>query len=224
MTCKKLSLIIFSVVALSSAKAQSGVEHLRGSEKAVFKTELVGRINFLGMLDGYDRNASIGAEYQFSSQWAAGLDAGYIFWSDYVQRNQGVRGVILRPFIRYYFKEKRTGFLEAHLHYKKVAYKVTDWIGRDVVGGVAAYEEFSSFDFNKRVIGFSFLIGDKFNLSKDKKVRFEPYVGLGFRFKKQVSENGTYQPRRTVFGASFEPDYIYTALPMGVRVVVSITN
>ena len=223
MTYQKLFLILFFGIALSTARAQPGHENILNSEKAPFKKEFVGRINFLGMLDGFDRNVSIGAEYQFSHQWAAGLDAAYIFWSEYVHRNNGARGVILRPFIRYYFKEKRTGFLEAHFHYKKVAYKVKDWIGRDVVNGVPAYEEFSTFDFNKRVMGFSFLIGDKFNLSKDKKVKFEPYIGLGLRFKKQVSENGTYSPgRRSFFDPAFEPDFMYTALPMGIRVVVRL--
>ena len=98
------------------------------------------RFNFLGIADPYDENASFGGEFKFASQWSAGTDLGYIFSSKYISDAQKSSGYILRPFIRFY-PDKRRGFLEVQLHYKCASYQITDWLGKDVNNGQAAYEE-----------------------------------------------------------------------------------
>lgn len=60
--------------------------------------------------------------------------------------------------------------MEAEFHYKYVTYKITDWIGRDVTNGIPAYEEYTTFNFNKRAIGLHVKTGTSANLSRNKKL------------------------------------------------------
>ena len=220
---QKFSIIVFLLMSFSHVNGQIGKNNQLFSLMAPFQKELIGRVNFPGILDAYDRNISLGAEYQFNPQWSAGIDAGYIFQSEYIKNNKGTRGMLLRPFMRYYFKEKRTGYLEAHLHYKTVAYKVKDWIGRDFTNGIPAYEELSTFDFNKKVFGISVIIGDKFNMSKDNQtLKLEPYIGLGARFKKQEAENGSFTPSNNWLIPETDPEFTYLAILMGMRLTFKL--
>ena len=215
-----ICLLLMSFLPVSS---QNITKNKATTENKTFQKDVLGRVNFLGILDEYDRNISLGAEYQFAPKWSAGMDAGYIFQSDYISQNTRTRGMLLRPFIRYYFKEKRAGFLEANFHYKTVAYKVKDWIERDIINGVAAYEELSSFDFNKNVFGMNLMIGDRFRLSKKNNIiQFEPYAGLGARLKRQEAENGFFIPDRNMFTPAYDAKFSYLAILMGTRLTIKL--
>ncbi len=220
---QKLFIIAFLLITCFHVKGQWITDNQQETEKAPFQKNIIVRVNFAGLLDFYDQNISLGAEYPFNPQWSAGIDAGYIFQSEYIRENTGVKGMILRPFIRYYFKEKRTGFLEANLHYKNVVYKVKDWIGRDITNGIPAYEELSIFDFNKNVYGINVVIGNKWNLDKkNNRIKLEPYAGLGARIRRQKSGNGSFAFNNNWFSPDFEPKFSYLAILMGMRLTFKL--
>lgn len=219
---QKFFIIAFLLITCLHVNGQ-WTDYQPETEKTPFHKDVIVRINFPGLLDFYDQNISLGAEYQFNPQWSAGIDAGYIFQSEYISKNKGVKGMILRPFVRYYLKEKRTGFLEANLHYKQVVYKVKDWIGRDVINGVPAYEELSIFDFNKSVFGINLAIGTKWNLDrKNNRIKLEPYAGLGARIKRQEAENGSFTFNNNWLSPDLEPEFSYLAILMGMRLTFKL--
>lgn len=184
--------------------------------------KIIGRFNFTGLLDGFDQNISIGIEYRFNTHWSTGSDAAYIFRSIYLSESKVASGIILRPFIRYYPRKNGSGFIEAEIHYKYVTYQLTDWIGRDATNGVPAYEEYTTFNYNKRAVGLNIKTGTDANLSRDKKLRLEIYIGLGVRYKKQGVDNGIYTRTRGSFGGLYDPEYSTVVLPLGMRLVYDI--
>ena len=218
----RFSIIFILLIHCLQVQSQHSLTDQANIENNNFQKDVIGRVNFLGILDGYDHNISLGAEYRLHPTWSVGLDAGYIFQSDYIAENKGVSGIILRPFLRHYFKENRKGFVEAHIHFKAVRYKVSDWIGKDVVEGVPSYEEFTTFHYNKKIFGISFILGRSFNLvNKNDQVKLEPYFGLGIRIKSQRSKDGLYSPRNNWLNV-FEPNYNYMGVLTGIRLTVKL--
>jgi hypothetical protein len=185
---------------------------------------LIARFNFTGLLDAYDENITIGAEYRFSEHWSTGSDVAYIFNSAYLSESHSSSGFIVRPFIRYYPENGRYGFFEAGFHYKHVSYKINDWIGKDVVNGQPAYEEYSAFHFIKNVYDFNLKAGTATDLSRNKKLRLEFYGGVGIRFKNQHSKEGSYTRTRGLLASLYNPHYSTLVVPMGMRIVYEIKN
>ena len=218
----RFSIIFILLNSCLQAKSQQSSSDQPIIENNNFQKDVIGRINFLGVLDVYDHNISLGAEYRIHPEWSVGLDAGYIFQSSYIEENRGVSGIILRPFFRHYFKKNRNGFVETHIHLKTVRYKVNGWIGKDVVEGVPSYEEFTTFYYNKKIFGISFILGRNFNLvNKHDQVKLEPYFGLGIRIKSQSSKNGLYFPPNNWLNV-FEPNYNYLGVLTGIRLTVKL--
>ena len=184
--------------------------------------KIVGRFNFLGLLDPYDENASIGAEYKFAPQWSFGMDAAYIFNSAYLRDSKQCQGFIFRPFLRFYPDNGRREYFEAELHYKHVSYQLTGWQGKDVIDGVPSYEEYTTFHYIKNAYGVNIKFGTWSNLTNDKKLRLEYFIGLGLRFKRQHSANGSYSPGTDFFMGLYKPDYATPVLPMGIRLVYDL--
>lgn len=185
--------------------------------------KIVIRFNFIGLLDPYDENISMGAEYRFNAHWSTGSDVAYIFNSIYLSESKKVNGFIFRPFIRYYPENHKKSFFEAEIHYKNVAYQITDWIGRDADNGVPAYEEYATFNYNKNVYGLHFKAGTQANLSRNKKLRLEVHLGLGIRYKKQGVNAGIYlRPRDLLFPDIYSPEYSIIVVPAGMRLLYDI--
>lgn len=184
--------------------------------------KIIGRFNFLGLLDPLDENVSIGVEYKFAPQWSSGMDAAYIFNSEYLKGSKHCAGFIFRPSIRFYPNNGRHGYFEAELHYKHVAYRLTDWLGKDVVDGVPSYEEYTTFHFIKNAYSITFKTGTWSYLTNDKKLRMEYYIGLGMRFKNQYVKNGSYSPDTDIFGGLYNPNYATPVFPMGIRLVYDL--
>ncbi|MGN6530814.1 MAG: hypothetical protein ACTHK0_03555 [Ginsengibacter sp.] len=122
-----------------NASGQSS-NRLVPAEVLPLQSGITARLNFTGLLDGYDQNISVGAENRFSEHWSTGSDVAYIFNSGYLSESHSSSGFILRPFVRYYPENGRYGFFEAGFHYKHVAYKITDWVGKDDVNGQPSYQ------------------------------------------------------------------------------------
>ncbi len=186
------------------------------------ENKITGRFNALGILDLLDANISLGAECRFNEHWSTGSDAAYIFSSDYLSESKVANGFIVRPFIRYYPKKNRYDFFEAELHYKFVAYQITDWLGKDAVNGVPAYEVFTTFNYKKKVYGLSIKAGSQENLSKDKRLRFEFYIGLGYRYKEQGAGDDIYDRRNGTLLHVYDPTYSSISIPLGIRFLYDI--
>jgi hypothetical protein len=154
-----------------------------------------------GLLDFLDGNINLGSEYRFSGTWSATLDAGGIFYSQYFEKNRRATGFLLRPGVRVYPGKSKDYFVELQLHYKQVMYHIRDWIDRDVVNGVATYEELKTFRYRKRVMGVHIMGGMKKYLGRSHRLFIEVYSGLGVHFKDQylVNEpNARYDPPFTL--------------------------
>ena len=208
----KKYLLPVAVLFTSLVQAQTGV-----------KPEILARFNVLGLIDPFDRNFSTGVEVRFNPQWSAGTDAGYIFYSKYLMDAKRTSGFIVRPFIRHYYKKSKRSFVEAEFHYKMANYKLEDWLGREVVNGVPAYEELKEFTFRKQALGFHLKIGKVNTLSKNKKLLIEYYVGMGIRKKWNKSLEGDYRLREGLFSIhKTDPQYTGLAVPMGARLLYKI--
>lgn len=186
--------------------------------------KIVGRFNFTGLADPYDENASIGAEYKFAPRWSAGSDVAYIFNSQYISNAKKSNGFIVRPFVRFYPNITRRGFLEVQVHYKYASYQVTDWLGKDVIEGIPAYEQYTTFQYIKKACDFHLIAGSSTNLTPDKKLRLEFYIGLGVRYKKQYVDNGFYTPKKGAFLELYNPQRTTAVLPMGMRLVYDLKS
>jgi len=215
--------ISFLLIVCTNGKAQSS----RGFVPAeVFPLQkgVSARFNFTGLLDILDQNISVGGEYKFSEHLSAGTDIAYIFESKYLSESKSSHGIILRPFIRYYPAKGRNGFLEGGFHYKHVSYRITDWIGKDVINGIPSYEQYTTFYFLKNVYELNIKAGTAVNLDRNKKFRCEFYGGLGARFKTQGSHEGSYSRQRGSFFALYNPGYSTISMPIGMRLVYYIKN
>lgn len=201
---------------------QSGSGINRSAKDNVIEKKVTLRFNFTGVIDGFDQNISFGAEYRFGGNWSAGIDFAYIFRSVYLSQNKSASGYIVRPFVRFYPDKQRTQFLEAQLHYKFISYKITDWLGRDVSNGVPAYEEYTTFDYRKRVYGINIIAGTQENLTRDKKLKMELYIGLGYRYKKQGPVEGTYSRQRNSVSGFYGPEYSTFVLPLGASLIYDL--
>ncbi|MEO6639071.1 MAG: DUF3575 domain-containing protein [Ginsengibacter sp.] len=178
-----------------------------------------GRLNFTGIVDVFDENISIGGEYRLKDHWSIGTDVAYVYNSLYLSQSKTVRGYIVRPFIRYYPDQHRTGFFEAQLNYKYVAYHITDWIDRGGANGMPAYQEYTTFRYNKRVYGINIIAGTKENLSRNKRLKIELYLGIGYRYKKQDADIGTYLRQRGNNLSIYRPEYSTLVLPLGASLI-----
>jgi hypothetical protein len=182
------------------------------------------RANPLGVIDLGDQNISTGTEYRFSKKWAVGIDLAYIFYSTMPDMKR-TNGYIIRPAVRRYLGKGLTTYLEAELHYKYVAYNLQGWVGYGVVNNVAAWEEYRSFNFIKRVAGIQFKIGIQEKLVKDW-LWIEPYIGIGARRKWQdqgLPDNATYSVQRGWTRDRVSPKVTdYIALPAGIRLLFKL--
>jgi len=197
------------------------VQHNRFRQEPDTAKKVTLRFNFLGIGDPYDENASFGGEYKFAPQWSAGTDLAYIFNSKYISNAEKTTGFIIRPFVRFY-PNRRRGFLEVQLHYKYASYQITDWLGKAVTNGQAAYEEYTTFHFRKKAWGLHLIGGSSANLTEDKRLRMEFYFGLGVRYKKQYVISGTYLRQNGALVELYDAHYNTVVLPMGVRLVYNL--
>jgi hypothetical protein len=186
------------------------------------------RANLLGLIDLFDGNASFGAEYRLNKSWSVTMDAGYIFYSLYTGKAQKASGILLRPAIRKYTSKYRDRFIDLQLHYKNVTYNINDWLGKDIVNDVPTYEELKVFKYRKRVMGAHILFGGREELTRNRRLFLEIFLGLGLHYKEEWlpdEGNSQYAPRnssnfRTT--SSEKINRLLPALPMGVRFIYAL--
>jgi hypothetical protein len=179
--------------------------------------KLVLRMSPLGLLDPVDYNLSFGAEYRYTENRAFTLDAGWIYFTNY-EVNCSTTGILLRPGIRQYFGKRKELFVEGQLHYKNVTYDIEDWLGKQPVNGVAAYEEYKHFKYKKQTMGVQCMVGicDRFI---SRRLLIEAYIGVGIRYKKEGlyhEPNSIFE--RTGFISGFNNN-LFPVLPGGLRLI-----
>ncbi|HUR12803.1 MAG TPA: hypothetical protein VM012_15610 [Flavitalea sp.] len=174
---KRPSLLFVLVICSVISFAQEKKEH---SDRSLYL-----RFNFLGMVDPFDFNFTMGVERLFTKHASLALDLGWIFHSEYFSQSKRANGILVRPSIRLYPRENGRGFVEMELHYKSVMYKIEDWVGRDCVNNVPAYDEFTIFRIRKQSYGFHLRGGVKGALDQEKRFWLELSSGIGLRWKTQ---------------------------------------
>ena len=185
------------------------------------------RFNFTGLADPIDNNISLGGEFPFHPNWSLITDLAYIEYSAYFSNIKQTSGYIVKPAIRFYpYALNHSGFFEAVLFYKKAHYHLRDWLGRDCVNGIPVYEQYKDFSYNKQVTGMNLQMGLQTDLSRNKQLRFEAYLGLGIRIRKQDvagEENWCYNLQRgfaDVNGTSGTT--VVSSFPIGMRIIYCI--
>lgn len=143
------------------------------------------RHNPLGMIDFLDGNITVGGEYRFTNTLSATMDAGYIFYSEYFSKSKRASGILFRPGVRVYPGKYKDYFVDLQLHYKQVMYHVKDWIDRDLVNGVASYEELKTFRYRKQVWGVNIMGGMKQYMTRNHRFFIEVFLGVGIHIKDQ---------------------------------------
>ncbi|WP_205512357.1 DUF3575 domain-containing protein [Longitalea arenae] len=191
------------------------------------------RHNPLGWADLLDNNVNLGAEYRLNKNWSATMDAGFIFYSQYFSKTRQATGWLFRPGIRLYPGKYKSFFIDLQLHYKEVTYHVKDWIERDVVQGVASYEELTRFRYKKTVTGAHLMIGGRKYLTSNRRFLTELYFGLGLHFKEEgpyhQPANSRYDRAMRMMPQSINLNevnannaprkWILLAVPWGLRII-----
>ena len=167
-----------------------------------------------------DHTLLLTGEYRFNNKLALVTDVGYIFASDYISNIKQTWGFNLRPSLRMYYGKRNKGYLQAQAFYKMATYTLNDWVGKDCVNGVPAYEKQMDFDYRKKVAGFNIIAGGLFPLSKSHQWLIDLYGGLGFRHKthQMINEpNSCYNINNGFFSELYNDDITTISVPMGVR-------
>jgi hypothetical protein len=177
------------------------------------------RFNIINLVDVSEPNISFGAERRISGRLSLALDAGYIVHSQRFHDIGRSSGFIIRPAVRY-FPEKSRIFLEAEVHYKQHTHHIHDWIGRDVVAGVPAYQEYKEFRLRKQVIGPHFKFGTLIPVNN--RFWFEFYVGVGIHFRKYSvvgEKNVVYTFNQDLQTVTTGDSKTLVAVPVGWRIL-----
>jgi hypothetical protein len=183
------------------------------------------RANVFGLIDVLDGNLSGGIEYGIGRRSALTADLGMIFYSVYVNNSSASLGFHFKPSYRYYFTDRRRGYFDAGLFYKRVGYRVTDWLEKDIVNGVAAYEELQKFIYQKNVIGLQIMSGYKAPLDKQGNFWLEFYGGLSVRAKWHQVKNmpdAAYRRGTSLFSEDPTTTTYWPGMPGGMRLVIRV--
>ena len=167
-----------------------------------------------------DHTVMLTGEYRIKPNLALLADVGYVFASDYRSMIKKTAGFNIRPAVRIYHGRRNKGYLQAQAFYKMVDYTINDWIGKDCVDGVPAYQKLEDFTYRKNVLGFNIIAGGLLPLSPSQKWLIDLYGGLGFRSKKHKVVNepdGCYDLNTGGF-FNFDIDGTSVSVPLGVRI------
>jgi hypothetical protein len=182
------------------------------------------RANLPGLIDVFDGNLSGGIEYGTGRRSALTADLGLIFYSVY-RNSRNTLGFHFKPAYRYYFTDRRRGFLDVGLFYKYVGYGITGWLDKGIVNGVSQYREFQRFTYQKDVLGLQVMSGYKAPLDKEGRFWLEFYGGLSIRMKWQKVRHmpdAIYRQGSSFFDESPETITYWPGIPGGMRLVVRV--
>lgn len=137
-----------------------------------------------------DYTALVGYENKLAPKIFLSTEAGYIFSSGYIGSRNGSSsngtGFLIRPSVKWFVAENNRFYLQPQIFYKQVTHKVYDWLGKDVVNGVPAYEQLQDFKYRRKIIGFNAVSGFVLPLDHRRKGFIDLYFGIGVRYKKKI--------------------------------------
>jgi hypothetical protein len=165
-----------------------------------------------------DNTVMAGIEYRLRNNITLVGDAGYIFYSKYFSESKGASGFIIRPGIRFYLNKRNNFYVEPQIFYKQVSNKMHDWLEKEVVNGVSAYQQLQDFRYKRQVMGSNFLIGGIFPFSGNKGY-IDIYLGIGIRYKSNsiVGEPHSVY-RRDGMISIYSDNITLPSVPGGVRI------
>src|SRR5690349_10490876 len=165
-------------------------------------------IVFLPMsLVNIDYTLMAGYEYKFNPKLSLVSELGYILGSSYMrgdeQNSTKASGFIIRPALRFYMNTRNNFYFQAQVFYKVVTHPMNDWLGKNCVDGVPAYEQLEDFKYRRKITGVNGIVGWLLPLSRGEKSYLDLYFGLGARNKnaKLVDKpNCCYERNGWLFG------------------------
>lgn len=190
------------------------------STPSVFKYNTAVSFN-PSLLMGPDYTAMFGMEHRLKNNLALVMDAGYVFSSSYFNGSilKSAGGFNLRPGIRIYTKEEKRFYLQLQVFYKRVDYKIYDFLGKSCVNEIPTYEQLQNFTYRKNTFSFNPVVGSLFRISD--KVLLEIYAGLGAKIKNQrTTEEATcYRNNQSNFLNLYRPHSVAANLPLGIKII-----
>lgn len=207
----KKILLSLSLIACLSATAQ------KNKPPVIYKKAI--SISPFALAD-LDHTLLLTGEYRFSPKLGLVTDVGYIFASEYISDIKTTWGFNIRPSLRMYYGKRNKAYVQAQAFYKMANYTLNDWIGKDCVNDVPAYEERKDFDYRKNVVGFNVITGGVLPLSKSHQWLIDLYGGLGIRYKthKMINEpNSCYNLNNGFLSELYNDEITTISIPMGVR-------
>jgi len=181
-------------------------------------------INPLALI-GIDFTVMAGFEHKLSSKLYMSNEAGYIFASQYITDGESTsngKGFIIRPSLKWFVAKDNKFYLQPQVFYKQVTHKMYDWVGKNPVNGIPAYEQLEEFRYRRKITGFNIVAGSVLPLDWNGKGYIDVYIGLGVRNKKNkvVESNTVYQRPTGIFNPTDEG--VFPSVPMGVRFIYAL--
>ncbi|HEU4470300.1 MAG TPA: hypothetical protein VFR58_04390 [Flavisolibacter sp.] len=174
-----------------------------------------------------DFTMMLGAEYRLRPGFSLYTDAGYIFSSAYLTdggNSRGASGFIIRPAARFYLRGRSLFYLQPQVFYKQVTHRLHDWLGKNCVEGVPAFEQLQDFRYRRQAYGFNGVVGALVPLSRRDRVFFDFYLGLGVRYKKNavVKEPNCCFDRGGFVTTINRDEGSFPSIPAGVKLVIAV--
>jgi len=172
-----------------------------------------------------DYTIMAGFEYRLACKLYMSHEAGYIFASRYVadgESNSNGTGFIIRPSVKWFVSENDRFYLQPQVFYKQVTHTMYDWVGKNPVNGVPAYEQLQDFKYRRKITGFNMVAGFVSPIDRKAKGFIDVYFGLGVRNKKSlvVEPNMVYERQVGIFNPT--DDGVFPSVPMGLRIIYVI--
>jgi hypothetical protein len=174
---------------------------------------------------GVDYTAMFGVEHRIKNNLGLVLDAGYLFYSTYFDQSRikGTSGFSVRPGIRWYHGKQKKEFFQFQVFYKQADYKIYDWLGKDCVDDVPAYEQLQNFTYRKQTVAFNLMAGELYRFSD--RLYGELYVGVGVKIKWQAptEPNSCYRNEDNDVGFNmYRPRSVGPNIPAGFKLIYKL--
>jgi hypothetical protein len=169
-----------------------------------------------------------GTEYRLRPNVAMVLEAGYVFASDYIYNanyDPRATGFLIRPSLRWYHGKRNKFYLQPQLFYKQVTNVKYDWLGKDCVDGVPAYNALQDFRYKRYIAGINAIAGRLLPLGRKEKLLLDLYFGLGVRYKQSAipGECHSCYAGAGVIDSSEDPDNgFFPSVPFGLKLIFVI--
>lgn len=199
----------------------AGSAHAQRHEKLPFNYRHAISISPLLLL-GPDYTVLAGYEHRIKPNLVLSPEIGFIAGSGYLSGTGNVReslGFQVRPSVKFLPDVNRSFYLQPQLFYKVVNHRVYDWLGKECVDGVPAYEELTEFTYRRQAFAFNLIAGWMLP-TKNRRMAFDLYIGIGIRHRRGhvANDEGCYNAFEMNLFMN-ENRGTYPNLPAGVRLL-----